>query len=172
MKKNFLTFVFLVIGFGALTAQENFRPSVHFGLPLGDTSDFFGFNIGAELAYLYPLTDEFSVGGKAGLEVFSGKNIPRTSLKYKNATLIPIAASAQYDFLNSFFVGADLGVALSLVKDYKSGLYFMPRVGMQNDIIQGFIFLQTISSKQDSPVFFKNRFNNLTSIGFGATYKF
>lgn len=172
MNKKLFSLLVGILGFGMLSAQENFKPSVHVGIPSGDSSDFFALNLGADVAYLYPITDEFGLGGKAGVELFTGKSIPNSNLKNKGATLIPIAGSAQYTIQDSFFVGLDLGFALSISKDYNGGLYFMPKVGMQNDTFQGFVFLKSISSEVDSPTYFENEFKSLMSIGVGAAYKF
>lgn len=176
MKKLVLSMMVAVLGLGMANAQEGLKAGAHIGATVGDASEVFGLNFGAEVAYLYPVMDNFHVGGTIGLDIFSGKDIPNSNLKSKNLTLIPIAVSAQYDFLEQFFGAADLGYALSLNNDYNGGFYFMPKAGWQNEDFQAFVFLKGISSKIDGDLDLGDDtvrgFSNTMAIGIGGAYKF
>lgn len=161
-----------VCGLTAANAQEGLKAGAHVGVPVGNASDYFGVNFGAEISYLYPIMENFHVGGTAGVDLFSGKEITGTGTKLKGLTLVPIAASAQYDFLDQFFGGVDIGFALSLSKDYNGGFFFQPKAGWQNEEFQAFVFVKGISSGVDvvDPVY--SNFSTLTTVGVGAAYKF
>lgn len=154
-------------------AQEGLKAEGHIGAMLGDASDYFGINIGGSVSYLFPVIDNLQLGGMAGLELYTGKDIPKTGTKLKGMTILPIAFSGQYDFDESFFAGADVGYGVSLSKDYKGGFFFQPKGGWQNDFIQVFAYFKTISNKLDSkvtPIY--GKFNSVNTIGVGAAYKF
>jgi len=171
MKKLLLSAFIAVLGLGWANAQEGLKAGAHVGVPVGDVSDYFGFNFGAEVSYLYPVMENLHVGGTAGVDLFSGKEITNTGTKFKGLTLLPIAASAQYDFLDQFFAGVDLGYALSLSKDYNGGFFFQPKGGWQNEYFQAFVFVKGISAKMDvAPIY--SDFSNITTVGVGAAYKF
>lgn len=176
MKKLIFSAALAVIGLVSVNAQEGLKASGHIGATIGDAADVFGLNFGADVSYLYPVMENFHVGGKIGFDIFSGKDIPDSNSKYKGLTLIPIAASAQYDFTEQFFAGADLGYALSLNNDYNGGFYFMPKGGWQNEYFQVFGFLKGISSKIDRDLDLADEtvrgFSNAMAIGVGAAYKF
>src|SRR5690625_2772504 len=97
-----------------LNVQEVLLGGGHFGAPIGNASDFFNFNYGANVSYLYPVMDGIHVGGKVGLDFYSGKNVPNTMYKMKGMRLLSLSASGQYDFTDQFYAGGDLGFALSL----------------------------------------------------------
>lgn len=160
-----------VLGLGMANAQDGLKAGAHVGVPVGDASDYFGFNFGGEVSYLYPVMENFHVGGTAGIDMFSGKEITGTGTKFKGLTLLPIAASAQYDFLDQFFAGVDLGYALSLSKDYDGGFFFQPKGGWQNEDFQAFVFVKGISAGLDVDPMYSD-FSTLVTIGIGGAYKF
>lgn len=172
MKKLVLSMVMAIFGLGMASAQEGLKAGAHIGIPVGNASDYFGVNFGAEVSYLFPVMENLHVGGTAGVDLYSGKELTGTGTKLKGLTLLPIGASAQFDFLDQFFAGLDLGYALSLSKDYDGGFFFQPKGGWQNDDFQAFIFIKGISSGVDviDPVY--SDFSTLTTIGIGGAYKF
>lgn len=161
----------MVMGLFSAQAQEGLIGSVHLSIPTGDASDYFGANVGGSFSYLYPVMENLHLGGYAGLELFTGKDIPNTGTKIKGMTLLPIAASGQFDFNQNFFAGADVGFALSLSKDYNGGFFFQPKGGWQNDFVQVFAFFKSISSGNDKPAVYKD-FSSINTFGLGAAYKF
>lgn len=165
-----------VLGLGMANAQEGFKVGAHIGVPVGDATDYFGVNFGADASYLYPVMENLHIGGTAGLDIFSGKSIPHSIEKKKNLTLLPIAVSAQYDFLDQFFAGVDLGYAFSLTNKYTGGLFFQPKGGWQNETFQAFVFIKAISSEVDVDDIITDddfiNYSNLMTIGIGGAYKF
>ncbi len=172
MKKLIFSAALAVIGLVSVNAQEGLKAGAHIGVPAGNSTDYFGVNFGADISYLYPVMENFHVGGAIAVDLFSGKEITGTGTKIKGLTMLPIAASAQYDFLDQFFAGVDLGYALSLNKDYNGGFYFQPKGGWQNEYFQAFVFLKGISSSVDVVTPYYSNFSNIMTIGVGGAYKF
>ena len=184
MKKLILSAFVAVLSLTAVKAQEGIKVEATIGATIGDASEAFGINYGVGASYLYPVMDNFHVGGKVGLDIFNGKKLDaiivdgvqvNSNLKAQNMTLIPITVSAQYDITEEFFGAADLGYALSLNNDYNGGFYFMPKAGWQNEYIQVFGYLKGVSSKIDKSVqdtAWSKNFNNAMGVGIGAAYKF
>lgn len=171
MKKLLLTSCLFLAALFTVQAQEGLKASAHIGIPTGDASDYFGVNFGANVSYLYPVMENIHLGGMAGLDIFSGKEITNTGTRLKGLTLLPIAASGQYDIMDQFFAGLDVGFALSLSKDYKGGFFFQPKGGWQNEFFQVFAFYKSFSSKLDVPAYYSN-FSNVGTFGIGGAYKF
>lgn len=173
MKKLILTAVVLMMSFVTINAQEGLKGGAYLGVPSGDSSETFGVNYGANISYHYPVFENLWLGGIAGLDLFSGKDIPGGNLKHKGLTLLPIGLSGQFNLNEQFFVTLDLGVSLSLSKDYKGGFFFQPKGGWQNDFVQIFAFIKNVSSELDTVTQSSSKnFNNITSIGVGGAYKF
>lgn len=171
MKKIILTVFITMIGFGFSTAQEGLKGGAYLGVPSGNSSDYFGLNYGVFASFHYPVFENLHLGATAGLDFFSGKDIPGSNQKFKGFTTMPIAVSGQFNLSEEFFVTTDIGFALSLSKDYTGGFFFQPKGGWQNEYMQVFFFFKNISSKLDTAATFKD-FNSITSLGVGAAYKF
>lgn len=172
MRKLILSAALAVMSLASLNAQEGLKAGAHIGVPVGDATDYLGVNFGAEVSYLYPIMENLHVGGIAGLDIFTGKDEPGTIYKKKSLTVLPIAASAQYDFLDQFFAGVDLGYAFSLSKGYDGGFYFQPKGGWQNEYFQAFVFIKTFGSGIDATEIPHRNFSGITTIGVGGAYKF
>lgn len=172
MKKIFLSACLGLIGLVAVNAQEGLKAGAHIGAPFGDVTDYLGVNFGADVSYLYPVMENLHVGGIVGLDLFVGKDIPGQIEKYKGLTIVPVAASVQYDFLEQFFGGVDLGYALSLSKGYDGGFYFQPKGGWQNEFFQVFAYLKSFGSGIDANEIPNRNFSGITTLGVGAAYKF
>lgn len=172
MKKLILSAMLAVAGLMTANAQEGLKAGAHIGIPMGDSTDYLGVNFGAEVSYLYPVMENLHVGGIAGVDIFTGKDEPGTIYKTKNLTVLPIAASAQYDFLEQFFGAVDIGYALSLSKGYNGGFYFQPKAGWQNEYFQAFLFIKSFGSGIDAKEIPHRDFSAITTIGVGGAYKF
>src|SRR5690606_8313079 len=105
------------------------KAGAHIGVPVGDATDYFGVNFGAEVSYLYPVMESLHIGGIAGVELFPGKEITGTGTKLKGLTLVPIAESAQYDFMEQFVGAVAVGDAVSLDKDVNRGVNYHAKGG-------------------------------------------
>lgn len=165
MKKLFLASALAL--FGVMNAQQGtFKAGVHLGLPVGNTSESFNLNYGADAAYMFNIALGLDLGITAGYTHYNGKSIKSTTLEYKNSGIgfIPVAATAQYSLpVKGLFVGADLGYAFSTEKDVKGAFYYQPKVGY------------TVLDKNDIYISYKglNREGHtLNSINLGYAFKF
>lgn len=138
MKKMFLVGALAL--FGAMNAQQgkgNFKLGAHLGFPTGDLSSAYSFNLGVDVAYVFPIAQDFKLGVTTGYSHFIGKTVNESvfgySVKYdvEDTGIIPVAATAQYTFGDSnVFLGADLGYAFFTKAEGVTGaFYYQPKVG-------------------------------------------
>ena len=112
MKKLFL--VGAIALFGAVNAQTTggFKLGAHVGLPTGDAADFLGLNAGVDLAYTWKVAPNFDLGITTGYSHYFVKSDYSDFIDGNG--MIPVAATAQYNFGNGPFLGVDLGYVLCL----------------------------------------------------------
>ncbi|MFC2721199.1 MAG: outer membrane beta-barrel protein [Flavobacteriaceae bacterium] len=144
MKKLFLTGALAL--FGLMSAQKTdsgFRLGVNAGIPVGDFGKLTTFTAGVDVAYLYPLAENFRLGVATGYSHYFGKktktDLILVTLKNEvpDVGIIPVAATAEYTFGGSnVFLGADLGYAFFTKKDFKNengSFYYQPKLGYSFD---------------------------------------
>ena len=110
---------------------QGIKIGVNAGIPIGDISDASNFQLGADLAYLYPVSDLFSVGALAGYSrFFIDEDAFPTGVgeSIDDPSFLPIAATARFGFSDFLFVGGDLGYAIGL-NDNDGGIFYRPKVG-------------------------------------------
>lgn len=140
MKKLFLAGA--VALFGLVNAQEsgNIRIGANANLPLGEWGKVQTFGLGLDVAYVYPLAQNFKVGVASGYTHYFGKKQDitilgvTTSVKATDIGHIPVGATMQYQFGDSpVFIGADLGYAFLVNKPKgvttTGTLYYQPKLG-------------------------------------------
>ena len=144
MKKLFLIGALAL--FGLMSAQKTesgIRLGVNAGIPVGDFGKFTTFTAGVDLAYLYPLAENFRLGVATGYSHYFGKktktDLILVTLKNEvpDVGIIPVAATAEFTFGDSnVFLGADLGYAFFTKKDFKNengSFYYQPKLGYSFD---------------------------------------
>lgn len=153
MKKVLFFTVFTVCSLTILNAQENNDSSVddivekaknggfyigaNIGVPLSGAGDLASFNFGADVAYLFGIIDDLEVGILVGYSHFLGDGTYRyygddgyVERNYNDASFVPVAASGRYYFNNrKFFAGADVGFAINVSGEAKSGFYGKGKFG-------------------------------------------
>ncbi|WP_417196361.1 hypothetical protein [Bizionia sp.] len=168
MKKPILFAAIAVFGLTKMTAQNDFAEKAktgsfyaeaNIGIPLSTSSDVSSFNFGLDVAYLFELIDNLEVGGLLGYTHFVGDgdysyyagNSGNYFIRnYKDASFVPIAASARYYFADrKFFGGLDLGVGVNVSGDAKSGFYARPKFGFDLGTIALIASFQSISGGVD-----------------------
>ena len=144
MKKLFLTGALALFGLmNAQKTESGIRLGVNAGIPVGDFGKFTTFTAGVDLAYLYPLTENFRLGVATGYSHYFGKktktDLILVTLKNEvpDVGIIPVAATAEFTFGDSNVVlGADLGYAFFTKKDFKNengSFYYQPKLGYSFD---------------------------------------
>jgi len=127
--KKIILLLAMVIGFGSVFGQ-GIRVGVNAGLPVGDVKDISNFQLGADIAYLYPASDLFSVGGLVGYSrYFVDVQFDGMRGSTPDFSFLPIAATAHFGFDNSLFVAGDLGYAIGISEGNDGGFYYRPKVG-------------------------------------------
>lgn len=137
MKKVLFIIFISMIGF---QANAQFSAGVWGGLPIGDGGDFATFSIGADLTYLFPISDTFSVGPTAGISHSFGDSIDvlGTTVDLDDWTFIPVAAAGRFAISDAFKVGIDLGYGVGVAPNGNDGgFYYAPRLGYAvSDLIE------------------------------------
>jgi hypothetical protein len=148
-----------------------------------NNEDYGSFNFGFDVAYLFEVIDNLEVGGLLGYTQFvaSGKYASGTNngnivfVNFKDASFIPITASARYYFADhKFFGGIDLGVAVNVSGDAKTGFYARPKFGFDLGKIALIASFQSISGGQNYNSGNINTYslNGFKSVNFGAEFGF
>lgn len=165
MKKLLLTCFFALVCL-TIQAQDEiiekaknggFYVGANIGLPLSTASDISSFNFGFDVAYLFEVIENLEVGGLVGYTHFIGdggvvyyNNGNTFEADYKDASFLPIAASARYYFADHrFFGGLDLGVGINVSGDAKSGFYARPKFGFDLGTVALIASFQSISGGTD-----------------------
>ena len=144
MKKLFLTGALAL--FGLMSAQKTesgIRLGVNAGIPVGDFGKLTTFTAGVDVAYLYPLAENFRLGVATGYSHYFGKKTKTDLLlvtlknEVPDVGIIPVAATAEFTLGGSnVFLGADLGYAFFTKKDLKNengSFYYQPKLGYSFD---------------------------------------
>ena len=174
MKKLFLTGALAL--FGLMSAQKTesgFRLGVNAGIPVGDFGKLTTFTAGVDLAYLYPLAENFRLGVATGYSHYFGKktktDLILVTLKNEvpDVGIIPVAATAEFTLGDSnVFLGADLGYAFFTKKDFKNengSFYYQPKLGYSFDKRHDLYFSYKGFTKNSA---------NAGSINLGYAYNF
>jgi hypothetical protein len=133
MKKLMLLAAIAVFGLTSVNAQ-NFNAGVTAGIPIGDFSDAYTFNVGLDVNYLWEVSDDFEAGVASGFNQSFGDDQEitllgqTTTLSVDDFQYIPIAAAGRFNASDDFQVGADLGYAVA-VGEGDGGFYYRPMVG-------------------------------------------
>ena len=196
MKKLLFFAVIALLGFNTANAQEessttvndvmekaktgSFYVGANIGIPVSSGSEVSSFNFGFDIAYLFEVIDNLEVGGLLGythyiggddkyFDVGEGSNV---SFDYRDAAFLPIAATARYYFADrKFFGGIDLGVAVNVSGDAKTGFYARPKFGFDLGTIALIASLQSVSGGSDYSSNNNNYFatySGFTSFNFGV----
>ena len=131
MKKVFLS-ALAIFAFGFANAQDGgFRVGLHAGIPMGDAKDIYSVNFGADVAYMWPVAENFLAGATTGYSYYSGKSYDTGFGEVKvNGAFIPVAATGQYTIADKLFLGVDLGYAIYVGdSDGDGGFLYQPKIG-------------------------------------------
>ncbi|MCL7764198.1 hypothetical protein MPF19_12285 [Polaribacter sp. Z014] len=133
MKKLLLVAFVAIMGVSSINAQEGIlNGGVNVGIPTGDANDFYGLTLGAELNYMFPISEGFTFGPSVQYSHFFGKDIDVigvSSIEVSDASFLPISGAARFNVSEKFVVGANLGYAVGLSDGLDGGFYYRPLVG-------------------------------------------
>lgn len=131
MKKLLLLFSVICFGSGSLHAQGDFKLGINGGLPVGDIEDYSSFQLGADAAYLFGISNVAQVGPMIGYSRFFAEDVDMGfgNIDMEDISFLPIAASGRFG-LGIVFLGADLGYAVSLDDGGEGGFFYRPKIGV------------------------------------------
>lgn len=166
MKKILLIAAIAVCGMFSANAQ-GFKAGVNVGYTIGDefAKEFFGLQAGVDVAYTWEVGESFYLGATTGYQRYFAEDIEilGETIEGEDAAFVPLAATAQYAFNESWFLGADIGYGINVGEgDGDSGFYYMPKVGWMNESLEVYVGYRGISLDGVS----------LSTIGLGTAFKF
>ncbi|PIE50971.1 MAG: hypothetical protein CSA38_00425 [Flavobacteriales bacterium] len=136
MKKLFLASAIALMGATTVNAQSgNFKVGAHVGLPVGDLSAAYVFNVGADVSYILNVSENFNLGLTTGYSHYFGEELEVNNsplLKIPDFGLVPIAVTGEYLFTPKVYLGTDLGYAFFTNADKgadNGALYYQPKIG-------------------------------------------
>lgn len=131
MKKALIICGLLVLSVTSAYSQGGFKAGLNLGIPVGDVSDFYNLQFGADVAYMFGVANTFAVGPMVGYSNF----FPEDSDNSDNAQFVPIAAAGRLNLGSAFFLGADLGYGIGIEEGMDGGFYYRPQVGYDFGLI-------------------------------------
>lgn len=170
MKKTILRLVAL-LAFTISNAQNEggFKIGANAGAPMGKIGnrlykDLYSVALGADVAYLLPISEKFVGGFGTGYFNFLGKTVSVGSrtVEIPDTMCIPVYGTAQYSIFDHLFVGADVGFAIGLEPSAnEGGFLYQPKVGFQTKKLEIFVGYRGISAQGE----------NVYSLNLGFFYK-
>lgn len=143
MRKILLLAVLIVSIATASFAQKNqsfssgkFSIGIDPGIPVGSSSDFSSFVLGADIKYSLPAAQNFDVSLSAGYSVFLGKtvDIGGTSFNYSDLKAFPIKLAGRYNFNGRTGFFGEFGVGAAFIQDGGGTAFvYAPGVGYALD---------------------------------------
>jgi len=130
MKKGL---VFIMLLCFVFTAKAQFKIGVNGGVPVGDYSDFYKFNVGVDAYYMFRDPDKFfNLGAAAGFINYFGDEVDvlGTTVEYDNAQFIPVAAAARFTLFSLLTFGPDIGYGIGLNEGMDGGFYWRSVLGL------------------------------------------
>ena len=131
MKSTIFTAAVVLLSLTSAFSQEgNFKIGAYGGLPVADIKELSTFNLGADVAYRFRLSELFEVGGLAGYSHFFGDSGEDEfgSYEVSDFQFLPVAASGRF-IESSFFAGADIGYAIGINDGNEGAFYYRPHIG-------------------------------------------
>lgn len=131
MKTTILTVAVAILSLtSAFSQQGNFTIGVNGGIPVGDIEEFTTFNLGADVAYRFAISEQFEIGGLAAYSHFFGDSGEDDfgSWEVDDVQFLPVAASGRF-IASSFFAGADVGYAIGINEGNEGAFYYRPHLG-------------------------------------------
>ncbi|WP_343330120.1 hypothetical protein [Polaribacter staleyi] len=133
MKKLMVVAFLAIMSVSSVNAQEGvLNGGLNIGIPTGDANDFYGLTLGAELNYMFPVAEGFTLGPSVQYSHFFGKDIDvfgGESIEVSDASFLPISGAARFNVSEKFILGANLGYAIGLSDGLDGGFYYRPVVG-------------------------------------------
>lgn len=132
MKKLFFVAFVAIVGLGSLNAQKGvLNGGINVGIPVGDIDDASSFALGAELNYMFPVAEGFTLGPSVQYSHFFVKDmeVGAVTIKGEDLSYLPISAAARFNITEDFIAGANIGYAVGISENNDGGFYYRPMLG-------------------------------------------
>jgi hypothetical protein len=137
MKTTLLTALGILLG---LTLQAQLKIGVNGGLPIGDLSDEYAANFGADIYYYFVggEDDFYDFGLTAGYSLFTGNEseVSGVIVDVDNAQFMPLALAGRVNLWELLTAGADIGYGLGLNDGNDGGFYYRLAAGLDFGAIE------------------------------------
>jgi len=109
--------------------KHAFGVGIHSGIVLGNLDDAYSSYVGADVYYLYGVSNRFFVGASTGFSNYFGKTISESGIDtdVDDLQFIPVTASIRFNPFKNFFMGPDVGYAIGINDGNDGGFYISPR---------------------------------------------
>jgi opacity protein-like surface antigen len=143
MKKLFiLSAIAGIFSFTNLSAQtkdpamsgQKLGIGAEFAFPTGDFGDVYDFGYGGSLQFQTPIVSKLNFTATAGYLNFQGKDLSPvngTTIKVKDAGIIPVKIGARYFIAENFYAGGELGAAFGTGDNSKTAFVYTPNIGVE-----------------------------------------
>lgn len=134
MKKVLFIMLLTVASLGKMNAQEGvWNGGFNVGIPTGDTKDISSFTLGAELNYMFPVAEGFTLGPSVQYSHFFGKEYEfgGITVEGSDTSFLPVSGAARFNISDSLVLGANVGYAFGLDDDNEGGFYYRPVLGIK-----------------------------------------
>ena len=178
-----LGFLLFFTVWGLQAQNTNFKVGVYGGLPMGNSTPYYKYQFGIDGIYLSELSRSFHFGFATGLSYAVGDYFYKKyddvveEFQVANFAFMPLAASGRF-ILGNFFVGADVGYAVSITgkKAFtpNGGFYFRPKIGYDFDVLGFYVSSSHVFAKRPNPTDYFNiqHGNGFNAINLGVEYHF
>ena len=133
MKKVLFIAFLAIAGLGKMNAQQGvLNGGLNVGIPVGDADNVSNFTLGAELNYMFPVAEGFTLGPSVQYSHFFGKEFDLgggITAEASDLSFLPISGAARFNITNDFIVGANIGYAVGLDDGNDGGFYYRPIIG-------------------------------------------
>lgn len=134
MKKVLFMMLITVASLGKVNAQEGlWNGGFNIGAPTGEANDISNFTLGAELNYMFPIAEGFTLGPSVQYSHFFGKDYDfgGITVEASDISFLPVSGAARFNISNSLVLGANIGYAFGLDDDNEGGFYYRPVLGIK-----------------------------------------
>jgi opacity protein-like surface antigen len=137
MKKVFLlTAIAGLFAFSSVKAQKDVAMTgpklgigAEFAFPMGDFGDVYNLGYGGSLLYQHPVAANLNLTGSAGYINFQTKDIP--GIGKVNSGVVPLKVGARYFVAENFFIGGEVGAAISTESGGSTKFAYSPGIGIE-----------------------------------------
>lgn len=159
-RRRFITLIFLFAGIYLQAQNSHLSLGGYAGIPIGNSSPYYKYQFGLDALYLTDASRTFRFGFATGFSYAVGEFYHKDfedfveEFQTSNFAYVPLAVSGRF-VLGDFFVGADVGYAVSVTGkkafNPNGGFYFRPKFGYDFELFKVFFSSSNVFVRQPNP---------------------